>query len=180
MITQQNCLAQKEGLRKLGYWVIKNPNWNYRKSNNFRFEYGSPSIRSEISSIQTELSFSSSTRTMNTPTDKLKKNAKEVTVWQITYSSSMHMVNSSNISKCGSLQKHWQRCMLSMPEMFHAYLVNVDSKDRCTQDLLAIQTSSHKNNWTQLWTMDSRAGSSLRRIQFRFFFFLQLLIGYVK
>ena len=64
---QQNCSAKKEGSQKLGNWVIKNPNRNYQVPDDFRFEYGSPSIRPEILGTQTEMSFGSGTRTMNTP-----------------------------------------------------------------------------------------------------------------
>ena len=65
---QHNCLPKKEGLQKLGNQkpepkLLGTRNW---VPDNFRFGYGSPSVRPEILGTRTESSFGSGTRPMNT------------------------------------------------------------------------------------------------------------------
>ena len=62
----------KKYFRKNGLLANQKPEPNFSGTRisvtrKFRFGYGSPLCRSEISDTQTEISFDSGTRTMNTP-----------------------------------------------------------------------------------------------------------------
>jgi len=61
----------KKFRKKLGCWVTKNPNQNFRILEIFRFGYGSPFYRPEISSTRTEIFFGLDTRTMSIPRERL-------------------------------------------------------------------------------------------------------------